>query len=421
MTDPLPMPTDAPAGSAPSAGRPGAPVARPPSLANRLDAVVETAGLFSSMRNPRVLLALGPAAVRGLVLRRGKQGRPTEVQAHHAARFDWTYPDDHPEMRALYERAKRNQWNASTDLPWETSVDPLDPTVPIVPDDFLDRETARRCGIPLDAGEHRRLTRDFACWALSQFLHGEQGALFAAAQVTESVQFFDGKLYGSTQVVDEGRHVEVFHRYLEEKLQKLYPVNDNLYVILDALLGDPRWDMKFLGMQIMIEGLALGAFGVLYQQTREPLLKALLRGVMRDEVRHVHYGVLALREHLAALPEGERREREDWALEVAILLKNRFLAYEVYDEWFAGTRVSRKQWRTFVTAAPGMRRFRHIMFHRLIPNLREIGLLTPRVRPRYEAAGLAPYFEGPSADRITEERLVGELEADRRPLGGDPP
>jgi hypothetical protein len=396
------------------------PLPRAPSLANRLDAAAETAGLFTSLRNPRVLLALGPAALRGLVLHRGKQGRPTEVRARHAARFDWTYPDDHPEMRALYERAKQSQWNGATDLPWETPVDALDPAVPIVPDDFLDRETARRCGIPLDAGEHRRLTRDFACWALSQFLHGEQGALYAAAQVTESVQFFDGKLYGSTQVVDEGRHVEVFHRYLDEKLQKLYPVNDNLYVILDALLGDSRWDMKFLGMQIMIEGLALGAFGVLYQQTREPLLKALLRGVMRDEVRHVHYGVLALREHFAALPQPERREREDWALEIAILLKNRFLAYEVYDEWFAGTRVSRRQWRAFVNAAPGMRRFRHIMFHRLVPNLREIGLLTPRVRPRYEAAGLAPYFEGLSADRITDAELVAELEADRRPLGGDP-
>jgi len=400
------------AGPAPDRGR-------SPSLADRLDAAGETASLLTSMRNPRVLLAMGPAAVRGLVLHRGRQGHPTEVRAHHSARFDWSYPHDHPEMRALYERAKQNQWDATTYLPWETPVDPLDPAVPIVPDDFLDRETARRCGIPLTVEEHRRLTHDFTSWALSQFLHGEQGALYAAAQVTESVQFFDGKLYGSTQVVDEGRHVEVFHRYLTEKLGKLYPVNDNLYVILDALLSDSRWDMKFLGMQIMIEGLALGAFGVLYQQTKEPLLKALLRGVMRDEVRHVHYGVLALREHLAGLPEPQRREREDWALEVAVLLKNRFLAYEVFDEWFAGTRVSRKQWRTFVNAAPGMRRFRHIMFHRLVPNLREIGLLTARIRPRYERAGLAPYFEGLAADRITNEQLVADLEADRRPLGDD--
>jgi hypothetical protein len=169
--------------------------------------------------------------------------------------------------------------------------------------------------------------------------------------------------------------------------------------------------MKFLGMQIMVEGLALGAFGVIYQHTREPLLKALLRGVMRDEVRHVHYGVLALREHLAGLSDAERREREEWAFEVALLLRNRFLAYEVYDEWFAGTSVSRRQWRRFVSDSPGMQAFRHVMFHRLLPNLREIGLLGARVRPRYAAAGLDRYFEGPAADRITDEQLVGELDA----------
>jgi hypothetical protein len=314
-------------------------------------------------------------------------------------------------MRALYERAKAHQWNATTDLPWDTPVDPLDPSRPIVPPVFIDRGTAAACGIPLTEAEHRRLLASFTSWLLSQFLHGEQGALFAAAQVTESVQFFDGKLYGSTQVMDEGRHVEVFHRYLTEKLGKLYPVNDNLYVILDALLGDARWDMKFLGMQIMIEGLALGAFGVLYQVTAEPLLRALLRGVMRDEVRHVHYGVLALREHVRTLSGRERREREDWAFEVALLLRDRFLAYELFDEWFAGTRVSRRAWRTFVNRSPGMRRFRHVMFFRLLPNLRAIGLLSDRVRPRYEAAGLAEYFHGPSADALTHEGVIAELEA----------
>jgi hypothetical protein len=395
-----------------------APAGRAPSLRDRLDAVAETAGLFGAMRNPKVLLAMGPAALRGLVLKRGKQGTPTLVEAHHAARFDWGYPHDHPEMRELYERAKAKQWNGSTDLPWETSVDPMDAARPIIPAALLDRATAERHGIALTVEEHRKLLHDFTAWVLSQFLHGEQGALFAAAQVTEAVQFFDGKLYGSSQVMDEGRHVEVFHRYLSEKLGKLYPVNDNLYVILDALLSDSRWDMKFLGMQIMIEGLALGAFGVIYQHTHEPLLKALLAGVMRDEVRHVHYGVLALREHVAGLSDAERREREDWAFEVALLLKNRFLAYEVYDEWFAGTRVSRRQWRAFISDAPGMRAFRHIMFHRLVPNLREIGLLTGRVRARYAEAGLDRYFEGPAADRLTDEQLVSELDAAPRIDGG---
>src|SRR5258706_13985276 len=181
----------------------------------------------------------------------------------------------------------------------------------------------RGFGVKPSQAEQQKFLYSLASWLLSQFLHGEQGALFAAAQVTEAVQFFDGKLYGSTQVMDEGRHVEVFHRYLDQKLNKLYQVNDNLFVIIDSLMTDSRWDMKFLGMQIMVEGLALGAFGTIYKITREPLLKQLLKMVIQDEARHVHYGVLALREHFTkVLSESERREREQWAFEVSILMRN---------------------------------------------------------------------------------------------------
>lgn len=384
----------------------------PAKVRQRVDAALDTVELFAEMKNPRVLRAMGPSAVRGLVLQRGKRGEPTDMPAHHAARFDWSYPHDQPEMHALYERAKLAQWNASTYLPWNTSVDPLDPAVHIIPEDFLDRNVARRLGIVLDEAEERRLLHDFSCWTLSQFLHGEQGALYAAAQVTESVQFFDGKLYGSTQVVDEGRHVEVFHRYLSDKLGKLYEVNDNLFVILDALLSDGRWDMKFLGMQIMVEGLALGAFRVIQRETNEPLLKALLQAVIQDEARHVHYGVIALREHFAhELSESERAEREDWAYEVTLLMRNRFLAYEVYEDWFAGTSVTRAQWRELVSNSPGMQRFRDVMFERLVPNIREVGLLRERIRPHYERAGLGRYFGGVAADQLTANDLLASDEA----------
>ena len=229
--------------------------------------------------------------------------------------------------------------------------------------------------------------------------------------MTEAVQFFDGKMYGSTQVMDEGRHVEVFHRYLDEKLNKLYQVNDNLFVIIDSLMTDGRWDMKFLGMQIMVEGLALGAFGTLYKLTKEPLLKNLLKMVIQDEARHVHYGVLALREHIKnELTESERREREDWSFEVALLMRNRFMAYEVYEEWFEG-RMSREAWRDVMNNSPGMNEFRVTMFSRLsFPNLREIGLLTPRMIPRYEKVGLMKYFGGAAADQITGNAMIADLD-----------
>ena len=82
--------------------------------------------------------------------------------------------------------------------------------------------------------------------------------------------------------------------------------------------------MKFLGMQIMIEGLALGAFGVMRKATQEPLLRELLRYVITDEARHVHYGVTALGQYYATLTARELREREDWAYEIALLMRNRF-------------------------------------------------------------------------------------------------
>jgi hypothetical protein len=210
--------------------------------------------------------------------------------------------------------------------------------------------------------------------------------------------------------MDEGRHVEVFHRYLDTKLNKLYQVNDNLFVIIDSLMTDGRWDMKFLGMQIMVEGLALGAFGTLYKLTKEPLLRQLLKMVIQDEARHVHYGVLALREHMTkTLSQSERNEREDWAFEVALLMRNRFLAYEVYEEWFEG-RLSRENWRSIMIDSPGMQEFRSTMFLRLVPNLREIGLLTPRIIPRYEEVGLMKYFGGAAADQLSGKAMIAELD-----------
>jgi hypothetical protein len=382
----------------------------PPKLASAIDAHVEALDVFREIRDPRVLASLAPSGVRGLLLHRGKQGVPTLVQASHKAHFDWTYPNDQPEMRVLYERAKKGQWEAAS-LPWSTDVDPMNPEVPIMPEGFFDFRLFDEIGIHTDAHMQRDMLRSLASWTLSQFLHGEQGALFAAAQVTEAVQFFEGKLYGSTQVMDEGRHVEVFHRYVTEKLGKLYQINDNLFVIIDALMSDSRWDMKFLGMQIMVEGLALGAFSVIYKGTREPLLKQLLKMVIQDEARHVHYGVLALKEHITtALSERERAEREDWAFEVALLLRNRFLAYELYEENFEGGPMTRAQWRDVVLRTPGLEDFRAQMFSRLVPNLREIGLLSPRIMPHYERVGLTKYIKGPAANVLTGEQMIRELD-----------
>jgi hypothetical protein len=310
-------------------------------------------------------------------------------------------------MYDLYRRAVANQWDADTKLDWSTDVDPERPERLLMPMEFVPVAGLREHGIRLDDKEQRRFLHDFTSFILSQFLHGEQGALYASAQVTESVRWFDGKFYGATQVMDEARHVEVFLRYIETKLGKLYPVNDNLFTIIDALMHDARWDMKFLGMQIMIEGLALGAFNTMYQATGEPLMKDMLKYVIQDEARHVHYGVLALKSHYATLSDAELREREDWAFEVGLLMRNRFLAHEVYDEWF-GDRLRRKDWDRIMTELPLMRSFRALMFKRLIPNLEYIGLFSPRIQKHYEKAGLMEFAGGRNASELTAEDLLSD-------------
>jgi hypothetical protein len=384
----------------------------PPTLRRRLSTLTEAAGIAREVHSGRVLAGMMPSVARGMLLELGRTKADTSMISGHAARFRWDYDSDFPELRALYRKAKQSQWDADTAIDWSRDVDPLDPERALIPRDFFDVPGLAALGVRLDDAEQRRFTHSMAAWMLSQFLHGEQGALYAAAQITEAVGWMDAKLYGATQVMDEGRHLETFHRYLAEKLDKIYVINDNLFVILDALMTDPRWDVKFLGMQIMVEGLALGAFGTLYRITKEPLLRELLGYVIRDEARHVTFGVHALRRHFAELDEAERRDREDWAFEVALLMRNRFLAHEVFEEWFEG-RIRRTQWNALVSGSPGMREFRSVMFARLVPNLRTIGLLSERMRRHYGDAGLLQYYDGADALSMGGDELLASL--DRQP------
>lgn len=358
----------------------------------------------SASGNLRVLASLLGPAYRGLVMQEARGAQSTGMPAGHTAVFDWSYLRDRPQLTRLYEAAKSSQWNASSDLDWSISVDPMDPEHPLVPEEFHPISTTPEWR-KLGHEQRLRQRHDLLAWLLSQSLHGEQGALYAACQVTEAVPWLDAKLYGSSQVVDEGRHVEVFHGYLTRKLEKLYEINDNLYTIIDALMTDSRWDVKFLGMQIMIEGLALGAFGTFRQITGEPLLKQLLTRIITDEARHVHFGVLALQECLQGLTERERREREDWAFEVSLLLRNRFLAWEFYEEHWAHA-FRRTEWERLSVESRLMGAFRKTMFKRIVPNLKRIGLLSSRIRPRYDALGLLGFEDGRAAPELTATDLL---------------
>ncbi len=376
-----------------------------PSIGTLLDTVPLMKDASKS-GNLTVLKSLLGPAYRGLIQQRGKAESATGMPARHEVHFDWKYLRDHTELARLYEAAKKGQWNATTDLDWSQNVDPENDVRALIPNDLIP-VSKLHAWKKLSLREQAIQKRAMTAWFLSQFLHGEQGALYAACQVTEAVPWLDGKLYGSTQVMDEGRHVEVFHAYLTQKLEKKYDINDNLYVVIDALMTDSRWDMKFLGMQIMIEGLALGAFGMLQQTTREPLLKQLLTYVITDEARHVHYGVLALQEYTKELTERERREREDWTFEVCLFLRNRFFAHEFYDEYY-GHQMSRMAWDQLVLGSDMMQMFRRTMFKRVIPNLKRIGLLSDRIRPKYAELGLLQYESGRAAPELTAVDLLDD-------------
>jgi len=245
------------------------------------------------------------------------------VGTAYDATFTWDYEQSRAPLVKLYEKAKTSQWNASTDLDWSIEVDQEKLALA-----GMQREDARfftdsvdLAGTPFAKwGQDQwvELAIESQNWTLSQFMHGEQGALLCTARIVETVPWIDAKYYASTQAMDEARHVEVFARYLNTKLSGHYPINAHLGLLLDDILADSRWDMTYLGMQIMVEGLALAAFGFMHQMTTEPLLKQLLRYVMSDEARHVAFGVLSLQEYYGELTDAEMLDRQEFAFEAAV-------------------------------------------------------------------------------------------------------
>jgi hypothetical protein len=295
------------------------------------------------------------------------------VQDNAKACFTWDYERSRGQLVKLYEKAKTSMWNASTDIDWDIDVDPWkiarDPNNPLNTTMALER-----AGTPfekLTEDEWYDLGAAQQAWVLSQFMHGEQGALICTAKIVESVPWIDAKYYAATQVMDEARHVEVYARYLKEKMAHEFPVNVHLRSLLDAVVDDPRWDMTYLGMQIMIEGLALAAFGFQYQTTPDPLLRQLTRYVMADEARHVAFGVLSLKEAYKDLSAPEIRERQEFCYEAAVKMRDRFLGQEVW-EW-AGLPVG--ECCETMLHAPMQVEFRKVLFSKIVPNLKKLGLL----------------------------------------------
>jgi len=346
----------------------------------------------------------------------------TQAQVDHVAEifntpltgsYNWDYRVAEDRIQKLYELGKQLNWNASLDVHWDRTPDWH--KAPPLPEERC-REIIEMSPwngyAPWDAMSPQRkleFARHDQAWSLSQFLHGEQGALLVASQLVSCAPSFNAKMYAASQTFDEARHVEVFNRYLQTKMGLSYPVNSGLKDLLDKILTDRRWDLKFIGMQIILEGLALAAFHTAKDDTQDPVLKELLYLVIRDEARHVTFGVNYLEEFVKTLSQEEREERAQFAYEACIVSRDRLIPTDVFR--YFGWDV--EQSRTRLVELGLNADFLNLLYARIIPNLKRIGLLTDRIRPKFEEMGVLNFENLATDGDIDWRELEKPLEYDQ--------
>jgi hypothetical protein len=329
------------------------------------------------------------------------------VEAPVTTDFVWDYAQMRPQLTRLYEKGKASQWNATTDIDWSPEIHfgaPLEPA-------GADRGGGLLLGEPSPESPFRKLTDEertrlrweLQAWMVSQFPHGEQGALVATARLVETVPDVDSKYYAANQVADEARHVEAYARYLDEKLGHSYPISAPLESLLVDIMTERRWDITYLGMQIMVEGLALAAFGLGSTIFHDPVIKQITDYVMRDEARHVAFGVLSLQGLYPAMTSAELADREEFLLEATSLMHERFLLDQVWERMDIDVEAGKQ----FARQSTIMQGFRQMLFSKIVPNLRKLGLLTPRLRDHYGKLGILHFQEAPDPTSEVGPGLVG--------------
>jgi hypothetical protein len=329
------------------------------------------------------------------------EGLDWDVPQSFSGAFRWEYSDGRESLLSLYEKGKRQQWNAAERIDWTQELDPENPQQ--LPDESMPifgSEPYRR----MTAAERVRARTHFQAWQLSQFLHGEQGALICTAKIVQQVPTIDAKFYAATQVIDEARHVEAYSRLLHEKFQLTYPITPTLKSLLDNVLSDSRWDMTYLGMQVLIEGLALAAFTTIRDQAQNPLAAAVNAYVMQDEARHVAFGRLTLRDYYPQLTQKERDEREEFAVEACYTMRDRFLAEEVW----ATLGLPVDECVAHVLESELMKYYRSALFSRIVPAMKDIGLWGEKIRTAYAKMDILGYAETNLGEVARHDEHVAE-------------
>ena len=315
--------------------------------------------------------------------------------------FNWEYEDGSEQLLELYDKGKKQQWDASTRLDWSLELDPDNPMQ--LKDEAIsiyDTDVWRK----MSDKEKAWLRRELQSNSISQFMHGEQGALIATAKIVATVPDMNAKFYAATQVMDEARHVEAYKRLLHEKFGVAYPINKALQTLLEQTLTDRRWDMTYLGMQVLIEGLALAAFQSIRDKAGNTLASAVNAYVMQDEARHVSFGRLALREYYPQLSDAERDEREEFAVEALHFMRDRFNQAEVWER----LGLPQQMLDDIHYNSKQMNSFRGRLFSRVVPTIKDIGLWGPRVQKAFVEMGVMDYAKVDVAEQLAKDGRIAE-------------
>ena len=315
--------------------------------------------------------------------------------------FTWEYDEPREALLQLYAKGKKQQWDAAERIDWSLDLDPENPML-------LDDRVVQIYGTDIwnwmTEKERRRVRHHLQASQISQFMHGEQGALIATAKIVQTVPDLDSKFYAATQVMDEARHVEAYSRLLHEKFELAYPITHGLKTLLEDGLSDSRWDMTYLTMQILIEGLALAAFQRIRDQAQNPLAATVNAYVMQDEARHVAFGRLALRDYYPQLSDTERKEREDFVVTACWHMRDRFNQREVWER--LGLPIA--ECLDIVDRSEAMNLFRSRIFSRIVPTVKDIGLWGPQVREAFAAMGAIEFANVDAASQLANDARVAE-------------
>ena len=352
----------------------------------------------------RILKTETPKEVRDFPAK--EELNPTDVveifQTPLTGSYNWDYTVQDNRIKKLYELGKKLNWNVEVDVDWS-------PPFKSMTSEFFEFQDVQWKNHPqyklLTTEQKEEFHEDLNSWAVSQFLHGEQGALLVASQLASCAPTFNAKLYAASQTFDEARHVEAFNKYLQTRLKRSWPIGASLKGLLDKILTDPRWDLKFIGMQVVIEGLALAAFQASRETSQDPVYKQMVEYIIRDEARHVTFGINYLTDFVQTLSEEEQMDRAKFALEACTVSRNRLKAYDVWEKYgfdFDATIEYEKE-NVFNT------QFQDILFTRIMPNLKKIGLLREELIPEYEKLGVMGYAEGDSDYETSWEELSKPL------------